>query len=180
MKEYNSTRYYKELNGKKVICVDFDNTICLDEWPYVGPALLGASKVLNELVRHGHRLILLTQRTKDYPICCEELEKYARDVNDIRVSVDGDTVTDILSDAIESCNEHNFTFASYNKNIDWEMMTHDYGRKVYADYYIDDHNVGMKYVIVRNKFGEMCKVCDWRFIDEWFVNEGLYPERVYY
>jgi len=37
----------------------------------------------------------------------------------------------------------------------------------------------MKYKIVENKFGEKCKVCDWRFIDEWFVSEGLYNERIF-
>ena len=36
----------------------------------------------------------------------------------------------------------------------------------------------MKYNIVTNKFGEQCKVCDWKFIDEWFVNEGLYKNKV--
>ena len=44
-------RYYDELNGGKVIAVDFDNTVCLDEWPEVGPIFWDAIKVLKELIR---------------------------------------------------------------------------------------------------------------------------------
>ena len=64
------------------------------------------------------------------------------------------------------------------KNPEWELMTQDYSRKIFADYFIDDHSVGMKYIIIKNSNGEMCKTCDWQFIDEWFVQEGLYEEKV--
>ena len=39
MKVYWADRYYNKLNGKKVICIDFDNSVCLDEWPYIGPVI---------------------------------------------------------------------------------------------------------------------------------------------
>ena len=51
MIEYGADKYYNELNGKKVICVDFDNTICLDEWPYVGPVIEDGIRVLKELIQ---------------------------------------------------------------------------------------------------------------------------------
>jgi hypothetical protein len=79
---------------------------------------------------------------------------------------------------MDVCKEHGIEFDAYNKNPEWELMTQDNSRKVFADYFIDDHSVGMKYIIIRNSNGEMCKTCDWQFIDEWFVQEGLYKEKV--
>ena len=67
----SSNKYFRNLKNKKVICVDFDNTICLDEWPNVGPIILNAIKVLKELTKNGHKLILYTQHTNNYPICCK-------------------------------------------------------------------------------------------------------------
>lgn len=181
--EYSSEKYYKELNGKKVICVDFDNTICLDEWPYIGPVIKDAIKVLKELQRNGHRLILFTQRTTFYPICCKELQEMIDNnglpirYRDLSRNQSIKTV-DILSDAIKVFEDNHIELEDFNMNLRWEGATHDNARKVFADYFIDDHSVGMKYNIVENKFGEKCKVCDWQFIDKWFVQEGLYPKPV--
>ena len=41
-----------------VFAIDFDNTVCLDEWPEIGPLFEDAVKVLNELSKNGHHLIL--------------------------------------------------------------------------------------------------------------------------
>ena len=46
----------------KIIAVDFDSTLVLDEWPYAGANVPGAFEVVRELIRNGHRIILLTQR----------------------------------------------------------------------------------------------------------------------
>ena len=182
MIEYGADKYYEELNGKKVICVDFDNTICLDEWPYIGPVIEDGIKVLKELIRNGHRLILFTQRESQYPICCKELRKYAIKYGCEEVygdgRVHGGPKVDILTGPLNICEENGLVFKGINRNPEWETLTNDYSRKVFADYFIDDHSVGMKYNMVTNKFGEQCKVCDWKFIDEWFVNEGLYKEKV--
>lgn len=180
--EYTADKYYKELNGKKVICVDFDNTVCLDEWPYIGPVIEDAIKVLKELKRNGHRLILFTQRTYQYPLCCKELEELYNNDNLSRstkiIKNKYIKTVDILNSAIKIFKDNNINLSNVNTNSEWELQTGDYSRKVFADYFIDDHNVGMKYIIVENKFGEKCKVCDWKFIDEWLVQEGLYKERI--
>ena len=75
---YPAETYYNNLNGKKVICIDFDNTICIDEWPYIGALIPESIKVLKELQNNGHKLIFFTQRSRNYPICCKELEEYIR------------------------------------------------------------------------------------------------------
>ena len=172
-------KYYELLNGGKVICVDWDNSVCLDEWPEIGPVFEDAIKVLKELRRNGHFLILYTQRSKYYPICCPELKQYAKDNPDkVTYNYNGyvkiETV-DILTDAE---NIDKTLFWDVNKNSTWEEMTGDHSRKLFADYFIDDHNVGMKYKTIINKNGEECKACDWNFIDDWFVKEGLYKQKV--
>lgn len=181
--KYPAEEYYDKLAGKKVIAIDFDNTVCLDEWPYIGPVINDAISVIKELARNGHRLILFTQRESQYPICCKELQEYTKTHGSFMVHGDGRVPgglrTDILSDAIKIFDDNNIELTAINRNPDWEYTSKDYGRKLFADYFIDDHNVGMKYIIVINKFGEKCKVCDWKFIDEWFVNEGLYKNRVF-
>ena len=85
---------------------------------------------------------------------------------------------DILTPAIEVFTDNGISLYAINENYLWEDITKDNSRKIYADYFIDDHSVGMKYVIIENKFGEKCKVCDWKYIDEWFVQEGLYKNKV--
>ena len=172
-------KYYDNLNGGKVIAVDFDNTICLDEWPEIGPLFDDALKVLKELRSNGHKLILYTQRSKYYPICCPELKQYIKDHPDkITHNYNGyvkiDTV-DILTDAENVADN---LLWDVNKNSSWEQMTTDHSRKLFADYFIDDHNVGMQYKTIVNKNGEECKACDWNFIDDWFVKEGLYKKKV--
>ena len=170
--EYSSEKYYKELNGKKVICVDFDNTICLDEWPYIGPIIPGAKEVLNKLKEAGHKLILYTQRNYNYPICCKELEEYAKGTGEL-------TTVDLLYPALLACENNNIDFDNINENQKWELLTNDYSRKIFMDYLIDDHVMGTDRLEVINKFGELCKIVDWFNIDIWCMNEGLYKDSVF-
>lgn len=44
---FGADRYCKIIKKSKIICVDFDNTVCLDEWPFIGPIIPGAIEVLN-------------------------------------------------------------------------------------------------------------------------------------
>lgn len=44
---FGADRYNKIIKKSKIICVDFDNTVCLDEWPFIGPIIPGAIEVLN-------------------------------------------------------------------------------------------------------------------------------------
>ena len=180
----NASKYYDLLNGKKTIAIDWDNTLALDEWPEVGPIIHDAFVVLKELKRNGHKLFLNTQRTERYPICCLDLvlykEKHPERFKNIFADghEPGGPSLDIIQPCIDIIHEQGLEFDGWNCNPLWESIVPDLNRKIFADYYIDDHNIGMKHIIMENSKGEQCKVCDWKFIDEYLVNEGLYKNKV--
>ena len=71
-----SELYFKNHIDNKVILVDFDNTICIDEWPNIGELIPGALDVLKKLQESGHTLILYTQRSTEFPVCNPKLVEY--------------------------------------------------------------------------------------------------------
>ena len=169
-------KYYKKIGNSKVICIDFDNTICLDEWPHVGPIIPGASDVLISLMNAGHKLILNTQRSHMYPICCKEL--LDDEFHHIKTLDDTDSV-DLLTSAVNKCNSYGIKFWDINRNSLWESLTGDLSRKIYNDYIIDDHSIGIKKLDVINRYRELCKVVDWFYIDRFCMDEGLYKNSAF-
>jgi len=101
------------MNKKKLITVDFDNTICIHDFPKIGEPLPLAFEVMKELQIAGHRLILWT---------CRE----------------GET----LQSAIDFCKENGVEFVSHNTNTKEDAYIWPSSRKVLADIYIDDRNLG--------------------------------------
>lgn len=95
------------------IAVDFDGTIVEHEYPEIGKEKLFAFLTLKELTRKGARLILWTFRTGN------ELE-----------------------DAVEFCRKNGVEFYAVNKNYPEEILNETVGRKIDADIYIDDKNIG--------------------------------------
>ncbi len=95
------------------IAIDFDGTIVEHRYPEIGKEKLFAFETLRLLQKKGHRLILWTIRAGD------ELEE-----------------------AIQYCRERGVEFYAVNKNYPEEEVTGDVPRKIEADIYIDDRNVG--------------------------------------
>lgn len=95
------------------IAVDFDGTIVEHEFPKIGKPMLFAFETLKELQK-DHQLILWTFRSGD-----------------------------LLNDAVEFCKENGIEFYAVNKSYPEEEFdfTRD-SRKVDADLFIDDRNVG--------------------------------------
>ena len=167
---FGADRYYKAIKKSKIICVDFDNTVCLDEWPYVGPIIPGAIEVLKALENGGHKLILYTQRTTHYPICCKELYEYSNNSM---------SEVDILTPAINVFKENGINLFDVNANSLWENETKDNSRKVFMDYLIDDHAVGTTRYRCKNSHGELCKFVNWWEIDNFCLEEKLYGTPVF-
>ena len=95
------------------IAVDFDGTIVEHEYPEIGKEKLFAFLTLKELNKKGARLILWTFRTG------KELEE-----------------------AVEFCRKNGVEFYAVNKNYPEEVMNETVGRKIDADIFIDDKNIG--------------------------------------
>jgi hydroxymethylpyrimidine pyrophosphatase-like HAD family hydrolase len=95
------------------IAVDFDGTIVEHEYPDIGKEKLFAFQTLKELNRLGASLILWTFRTG------KELE-----------------------DAVEFCRKNGIEFYAVNKNYPEEIYDESVSRKIDADIFIDDKNVG--------------------------------------
>ena len=95
------------------IAVDFDGTIVEHQYPEIGKEKLFAFQTLKELEKKGARLILWTFRT-------------GRE----------------LDDAVEFCRKNGIEFYAINKNYPEEAMDDTVSRKIDADLYIDDKNLG--------------------------------------
>jgi hypothetical protein len=95
------------------IAVDFDGTIVEHDYPKIGKEKLFAFRTLKELEKQGASLILWTFRTG------KELEE-----------------------AVEYCKKNGIEFYAINRNYPEEVMDETVSRKIDADIYIDDKNLG--------------------------------------
>lgn len=97
-----------------VIAVDFDGTIVEHKYPKIGAEIPFAFSTLRELQKQGHRLILWTYRSGSY-----------------------------LQAAVDYCETNGIIFYAVNKNFPEEVYVDgEVSRKIYADIYIDDRNIG--------------------------------------
>ena len=96
-----------------IIAVDFDGTIVEDNYPGIGKALIFAFDTLKMLQKDGHQLILWTYR-------------HGKE----------------LDDAVEFCLNNGIEFYAVNKSFPEEQLNENTRRKLNADVFIDDRNVG--------------------------------------
>ncbi|WP_016775964.1 BT0820 family HAD-type phosphatase [Anaerophaga thermohalophila] len=96
-----------------VIAVDFDGTIVEHRYPKIGKEKLFAFETLKALQKQGHLLILWTFRAGKE-----------------------------LDEAVEFCAKHGIEFYAVNKNFPEEEFDETVSRKINADVYIDDRNIG--------------------------------------
>lgn len=96
-----------------IIAVDFDGTIVKNAYPKIGKPQLFAFDTLKQLEKDGHRLILWTYR------------KGKR-----------------LEEAVEFCRKNGLEFYAVNHSFPEEKHDPSVSRKIDADVFIDDRNVG--------------------------------------
>lgn len=101
-------------NNTLIIAVDFDGTIVEDAYPKIGKPMLFAFETLKKLQEEGHRLILWTYRYGER-----------------------------LEEAVAFCEENGIYFYAVNKSYpEEEYNEENMSRKIHADIFIDDRNVG--------------------------------------
>ncbi len=96
-----------------IIAVDFDGTIVEHDYPKIGKTKLFAFETLKALQEKKHTLILWTYRAG------KELEE-----------------------AVEFCKSNGIEFYAVNSNYPEEEYSPVISRKINADVYIDDRNIG--------------------------------------
>lgn len=101
------------LNDKLIIAVDFDGTIVEDAYPNIGKPMMFAFETLKKLQEEGHRLILWTYRSGSR-----------------------------LDDAVAFCEKNGIFFYAINNSFPEEKFETDRSRKILADLFIDDRNIG--------------------------------------
>ena len=96
-----------------IIAIDFDGTIVEHKYPAIGRIRPFAFETLKALQSKRHQLILWSHRSNNS-----------------------------LEEAVIFCREHGLEFYAVNKNFPEEEWTMNESRKILADIYIDDRNLG--------------------------------------
>ncbi|MBR1929583.1 MAG: hypothetical protein IJ834_07640 [Paludibacteraceae bacterium] len=97
-----------------IIAVDFDGTIVTHEYPRIGKPIPFAIDTLKRLQTEGHhQLVLWTVREGE-----------------------------LLEEALDYCRKRGLEFYSVNSNYPEEKDEHNAPRKINADLWIDDKNLG--------------------------------------
>lgn len=97
-----------------IIAVDFDGTIVEHRYPKIGEEIPFATEALKMLIKDNHRLILWTVREGR-----------------------------LQDEAVEWCRQHGVEFYAVNRDYPEEEANHNgFSRKIKADIFIDDRNLG--------------------------------------
>ncbi len=97
----------------RTIAVDFDGTIVENDYPRIGKPMLFAFETLKKLQANGFRLILWTYRSGES-----------------------------LQNAVAFCKENGLVFYAINNSFPEEQFDPKVSRKINADIFIDDRNIG--------------------------------------
>jgi hydroxymethylpyrimidine pyrophosphatase-like HAD family hydrolase len=95
------------------IAVDFDGTLVENKYPKIGKPILFAFYTLKKLQENGHRLILWTYRKGS-----------------------------ALDEAVQFCKDQGIVFYAVNMSFPNEIFDPKISRKINADLFIDDRNIG--------------------------------------
>ena len=122
-----------------IVAVDFDGVLCKSEFPNIGPPNYEIISLVRELIDAGHEVVLWT----------------ARNGNE-------------LSDAITWCEDRGLHFCAVNKpapsnSAEYADKYPSPSRKIYADIYIDDHN--LEYVFNSRNSKEYMTKCIRRILN---------------
>jgi len=97
----------------QTIAIDFDGTIVENRYPGIGKPKSFAFQTMKKLEEQGFTLILWTYRSGEK-----------------------------LQEAVDFCKENGIEFYAVNKSYPEEEYTNDISRKIQADIFIDDRNIG--------------------------------------
>ena len=98
---------------KEIYAFDFDGTIVTNEFPQIGKPIANTIELIKKVKNGGHYIILNTMREGD-----------------------------LLLDAVKFCQNQEITFDAVNDNLPhMKEFYKNNPRKIFANYYVDDHNL---------------------------------------
>ena len=101
------------VESKKIIAIDFDNSLAFTDYPIIK----APNTELVEFIR---------QHQNDYVFILWTMREGKQ-----------------LNYAKEWIKQQGIRFDFYNQNTPWNIQKYGDRRKIYADYYIDDHNISI-------------------------------------
>lgn len=100
-------------SSKPILAIDFDGTIVESRYPKIGKPIIFAFETLKKLQEEGFILILWTYRSGKE-----------------------------LDEAVEFCRDNGIEFYAVNRSYPEEEFDESISRKIAADIFIDDRNIG--------------------------------------
>lgn len=101
-----------------IIAIDFDGVLCENKFPEIGKPNYEVISVVRQLMDQGHEVILWTSRADEK-----------------------------LVDAVDWCKDYGLKFAAVNDNAPSNLKKYGTNpRKIFADIYVDDHNLEYKHI----------------------------------
>lgn len=119
-----------------IVAVDFDGILCVNKFPEIGKPNYKIISLIRQLIDRGAEVILWTSR------CEKELEA-----------------------AIEWCDDYGLRFCAINDNAPsnkeyYKEIYKTPPRKIYADIYIDDHDVYFDYMSNHRTYSEALNIIE--------------------
>lgn len=105
-----------------ILAIDFDGTIVEHKFPYIGKLLPGAKETINKWKDEGHRIIIWT--------CRNMVEPAYPEIEDATIF-----------GAKRFLDENGIKYDAINSDVE-SVPFYIQARKVFADIYIDDRNLG--------------------------------------
>lgn len=121
-----------------IIAVDFDGTISASGFPHIGPLVPGARETIQALRENGHKVFLWTMRGNDMYM----------------------EHSDLLAEVREWLDENGIELDGFNESPEQFSSSH----KQFADWYIDDANIGCPVIIVKFANIGRKRIVDWRAV----------------
>lgn len=104
-----------------IVAIDFDGVLCGNQFPKIGPPNYEVISLVRQMIDEGHEVVLWTSRNGKE-----------------------------LSEAIRWCDDRGLHFCAINmpapsNDAEYADKYPNPSRKIYADVYIDDHNLEFVY-----------------------------------
>jgi len=136
------------MTQKKVYAIDFDGTLCVNEYPMIGGPIQEVIDYTKKIVEEGHKIILWTCRTDEK-----------------------------LQEAVDWCNQKGIYFDAVNENLEENIKLYGSDtRKISADHYVDDRAIKVDEIVSGKEVMRLKKNKDAQMKRLWEFRQSTKPD----